>query len=418
MFKPVPPNLNINQLEEAILRFWRHQRIFEKTSEMRSGSPEYVFYEGPPTANGQPGVHHVLARAFKDMFLRYKTMQGYHVVRRGGWDTHGLPVELEVEKQLGFNSKAQIEEYGIAAFNELCRQSAFEYILDWERLTDRIAYWVTLEDAYITYTNDYIESLWWMLKQFWEKGLLSQGFRVVPYCPRCETPLSSHEVAQGFEQIVDPSVYVRLPLVDDPSTSLLIWTTTPWTLPGNVAVAVHPDRDYIIIERDQSEGGHERLILAKDCVESVFGDEPVDKGETFKGKQLNGLQYQPLFTFLVPDKPAYHVVLEKYISITEGTGLAHISPAFGTQDLEISLEHSLPLIQTLAEDGTFIPEIRPLSGKFFKEADPLIIQELEMRGLLFRLDTYTHTYPFCWRCRTPLIYNARETWVLRTSQYV
>jgi isoleucyl-tRNA synthetase len=417
MFKPVSPNLHINQMEEGILRFWKHHHIFERTSELRDGSLEYVFYEGPPTANGQPGVHHVLARAYKDMFLRYKTMCGFHVIRRGGWDTHGLPVELEVEKQLGFNSKAQIEEFGIAAFNEICRQSAFEYILDWERLTDRIAYWVALDDAYITYTNDYIESVWWMLKTFWDKGLLYQAFNIVPYCSRCGTPLSDHEVAQGFDQIEDPSVFVRLPLVDDPGTSLLIWTTTPWTLPGNVAVAVHPEKEYTIIERGHSDSGKERLILAKDSVDTVFRDEPIAQGETFKGKKLKGLHYHPLFTFLTHDKPAYFVVLEEFVNTTEGTGIAHISPTFNTQDFKVALDHELPILQTVTENGTFIPEIRPWSGKFFKETDPLIIEDLEARGLLLKVDVYNHSYPFCWRCGTPLLYYARETWYLRTTQH-
>jgi isoleucyl-tRNA synthetase len=417
MFKSVPPKLHINQMEESVLRIWKHRHIFEKTSQLREGAPEFVFYEGPPSANGRPGVHHVLARVFKDMFLRYKTMCGYHVARRGGWDTHGLPIELEVEKQLGFNSKTEIEEYGIAAFNELCRQSAFEYILEWERLTERIAYWVALDDAYLTYTNDYIESVWWIIKSFWEKGLLYQGFKVVPYCPRCGTPLSDHEVAQGYEQTVNPSVYVRLPLIDDPGTSLLVWTTTPWTLPGNVAVAAHPDMDYVIIERNQPEGGREKLILAKSQVESIFKDEPVEVGETFKGKKLKGLQYHPLFTFITPDKPAYHIILDGFVSVGDGTGLVHIAPAFGAADLRISIDYDLPILQTVADDGTFIPEIRPWSGKFVKDADPLIIRDLEDRGLLFYAGTSTHTYPFCWRCATPLLYSARGTWYLRTTQY-
>ncbi|MFZ6019835.1 MAG: class I tRNA ligase family protein, partial [Chloroflexota bacterium] len=246
MFRPVSPKLNIVLMEEGVLRFWKKNQIFRKSLEQREGCPEYVFYEGPPTANGKPGVHHVLARAFKDVFPRYKTMQGFHVNRRGGWDTHGLPVEIEVEKKLGFTNKQQIEDFGIARFNELCRESAFSYIQEWEKLTDRIAFWVDLETAYITYTNDYIESVWWILKNFWDKGLLYQGFKVVPYCPRCGTPLSDHEVAQGYDEATDPSVFIRLPLVDEPDTSLLVWTTTPWTLPANVAVAAHPEETYVV----------------------------------------------------------------------------------------------------------------------------------------------------------------------------
>ncbi|MBK5108957.1 MAG: isoleucine--tRNA ligase, partial [Anaerolineales bacterium] len=417
MFKPVSPNLNITQMEEAVLRMWKIRHIFEKSEEQRRGNPDYVFYEGPPTANGIPGVHHVLARAFKDIFPRYQTMRGKHVIRRGGWDTHGLPVEIEVEKRLGFNSKSQIEEYGIGPFNELCRQSAFDYIQEWERLTDRIAFWVDLEEAYVTYTNDYIESVWWILKTFWDKDLLYQGFKVVPYCPRCGTPLSDHEVAQGYREAVDPSVFVRLPLIDDPGTSLLVWTTTPWTLPGNVAVAAHPDVDYVIVERKMADERVEKLILAKDLVKQVFRDEEVEIFETFKGKKLKGVKYQPLFTFLALDKPAHYVVLGDFVTTEDGTGLVHMAPAFGAEDMDAALEFDLPILQTVAEDGTFIPEVRPWSGKFVKDADPLITEDLEMRGLLYRVETYTHTYPFCWRCDTPLIYYARSTWYIRTTEY-
>ncbi|MGZ9235714.1 MAG: class I tRNA ligase family protein, partial [Anaerolineales bacterium] len=308
MFKPVSSKLYVTSMEENVLKFWKQANIFKKTVEQRKGGPEYVFYEGPPTANGKPGVHHVLARAFKDMFPRYKIMRGYHCSRRGGWDTHGLPVEIEVEKQLGIKNKQQIEEFGIAKFNDLCKKSVFTYIQDWERLTDRIAFWVDLDDAYVTYTNDYIESVWWILKNFWDKDLLYKGYKVVPYCPRCGTPLSDHEVALGYEEATDPSVFVRMPLVDQPDVSLLVWTTTPWTLPGNVAVAVHPDVDYVIVERD-NDGTKEKLLLAKSLVEKVFGSEEVKVLETLKGKRLKGEKYQPLFTFLPPDKPAHFVVL-------------------------------------------------------------------------------------------------------------
>jgi isoleucyl-tRNA synthetase len=417
MFKPVASNLNITLLEEEVLRFWKSHRIFQKSDLLRQGQPEYVFYEGPPTANGKPGVHHVLARAFKDLFPRYKTMLGFHVSRRGGWDTHGLPVELEVEKRLGFTHKGQIEEYGIQKFNELCRQSAFEYIQDWEKLTERIGYWVDLDSAYITFTNPYIESLWWILKTLWDKNLIYQGYKVVPYCPRCGTPLSDHEVAQGYEQADDPSVFVRFPLVEDPGTSLLVWTTTPWTLPGNVAVAAHPDVTYVIVERDLPEGGSEKLILAQTLLDQVFRDEPVRVYETFKGKKLNGLHYRPLFTFLLPDKPAFSVLLEDFVTTADGTGLVHLAPAFGAEDMQAAVEYDLPILMTVNEAGEFIDEVRPWRGQFVKEADPLIIQDLEERGLLYRAETYTHTYPFCWRCHTPLLYYARNTWYIRTTQY-
>ena len=416
-FKPVSPKLDVVQMEERMLRHWKVYNVFKHTGEIRKGGREYVFYEGPPTANGRPGVHHVLARSFKDIFPRYKTMRGYHVSRRGGWDTHGLPVEIEVEKKLGFTNKQQIEDYGIGKFNELCRESAFTYIQEWEKLTDRIGYWVDLETAYVTFTNDYIESVWWILKNFWEKDLLYQGFKVVPYCPRCGTPLSDHEVAQGYKEAKDPSIFFRLPLVDKPGTSLLVWTTTPWTLPANVAVAAHPDVDYVTVERELPEGGTERLILAKALIEKVFRGEEVKIVETFKGKNLKGKKYQPLFTFLPPEKPAHYVVNADFVTTEDGTGLVHIAPAFGADDMTMADTFGLPILQTVAPDGTFIKEVRPWSGVFVKDADPSIAKDLESRGLLFRLETYTHTYPFCWRCKTPLLYYARKTWYVRTSQY-
>jgi isoleucyl-tRNA synthetase len=416
MFKPVSPKLNVLSMEDNVLKFWKQAEIFKKTVEQRKGGPEYVFYEGPPTANGKPGVHHVLARAFKDMFPRYKIMRGYRVSRRGGWDTHGLPVEIEVEKQLGFNNKQQIEAYGIDKFNELCKKSVFTYIQDWERLTDRIAFWVDLEDAYVTYTNDYIESVWWILKNFWDKDLLYKGYKVVPYCPRCGTPLSDHEVALGYDEATDPSVFVRMPLVDQPDVSLLVWTTTPWTLPGNVAVAAHPEVEYVIVER-MNNGTKEKLILAKSLVEKVFKDEEVLIVETLKGKQLKNVKYRPLFTFLPPDKPAHFVVLGDFVTTEDGTGLVHMAPAFGAEDMDMSRLHDLPVLMTVLPDGTFISEVTPWRGVFVKDADPLIIEDLDARGLLFRSEAYTHTYPFCWRCKTPLLYYARESWYIRTSVF-
>ena len=417
MFKPVSSKLDVNQMELAVLKFWKDNQIFERTSKLRQDGPEYVFYEGPPTANGKPGVHHGLARAFKDLFPRYHVMQGEHVIRRGGWDTHGLPVEIEVEKKLGFTNKQQIEDYGIDRFNELCRQSAFEYIQDWERFTDRLGFWVDLGDAYITYKNEYIESVWYILKSFWDQDLLYQGYKVVPYCPRCGTPLSDHEVSQGYAEADDPSVFVRFPLVDEPGTSLLVWTTTPWTLPGNVAVAAHPDEEYVKIERATEEGGTERLILGKALLDKVFEGEEVKVLETFKGKKLKGLRYQPLFTFVPVEKNAYYVVLQDYVTMEDGTGLVHTAPAFGGEDMNAALEFDLPVLMTVQADGTFIQEVRPWSGKFVKDADPEIIQDLENRGLMFKVGTYTHTYPFCWRCDTPLLYYARGTWFIRTSRH-
>lgn len=414
MFKSVNPKLDAPAMEDNVLKMWKKQDVFKKTVEQRKGKPEYVFYEGPPTANGRPGVHHVLARAFKDMFPRYKIMRGYHVSRRGGWDTHGLPVEIEVEKQLGFTNKQQIEEYGIDKFNELCKKSVFNYIQDWERLTDRIAFWVDLDTAYVTYTNDFIESVWWILKNFWEKDLLFKGYKIVPYCPRCGTPLSDHEVALGYDDAVDPSVFVRFPLVDKPDTYLLVWTTTPWTLPANVAVAAHPEVDYVTVERDHN-GTTEKLILAKSLLEKVFRGEQVKVVDSFKGKKLKGLKYSPLFTFVPLDKPAHFVVLGDFVTTEDGTGLVHQAPAFGAEDMEMAKQYDLPVLLTVQPDGTFIPEVTPWRGIFVKDADPQIITDLEARGLMFRSEKLTHTYPFCWRCHTPLLYYARESWYIRTS---
>jgi isoleucyl-tRNA synthetase len=423
MFKPVSPKLDVTALEEGILKFWKAQKIFEKTVEQRKGAPGYVFFEGPPTANGKPGVHHVEARAFKDMFPRYKIMNGYNVIRRGGWDTHGLPVEIAVEKKLGFNHKQQIEEYGIEKFNELCRKSVFDYIQDWEKLTDRIAFWVDLGDAYVTYTNEYIESVWWILKSFWERDLLFKGYKIVPYCPRCGTPLSDHEVAMGYAEATDPSVFVRMPLVDKPDTSLLVWTTTPWTLPANVAVAAHPDIEYVTVERALPDtppggsGGTERLILAEALLEKVFRGEEVKVVDHFKGKKLKGTKYRPLFTFMPLEKPAHYVILGDFVTTEDGTGLVHIAPAFGAEDMEASKEYDLPVLMTVGPDGAFLPQVTPWRGIFVKDADPSITENLQSRGLMFRVEKYTHTYPFCWRCDTPLIYYARDSWYIRTSQF-
>lgn len=417
MFKPVSPKLDVVAMEEGVLKFWKAQEIFKKTTQRRQNAPEYVFYEGPPTANGRPGVHHVEARAFKDIFPRYKIMRGFHVSRRGGWDTHGLPVEIEVEKRHGFNNKQQIESYGIAKFNEECRKSVFDYIQDWEKVTDRIAFWVDLDEAYVTYTNEYIESVWWILKRFWDRDLLFKRYKIVPYCPRCGTPLSDHEVAQGYADATDPSVFVRLPLVDKPGTSLLVWTTTPWTLPANVAVAVHPDVEYVTVERTLPEGGTERLILAEALMDKVFRGEQVKVVERYKGKKLKSVHYQPLFTFLPLEKPAHYVVLGNFVTTEDGTGLVHIAPAFGADDMEVANREDLPLLMTVKPDGTFLPAVTPWRGKFIKDADPSIVQDLESRGLMFRAETYTHTYPFCWRCDTPLLYYARESWYIRTSQF-
>jgi isoleucyl-tRNA synthetase len=412
-FEDVKPSVKYPEMEEKILQLWRDQDVFQRSMAERQGGPEYVFYEGPPTANGRPGIHHVLARAFKDIFPRYKTMQGYYVQRRGGWDTHGLPVEIEVEKKLGLSGKQQIEAFGIEEFNRLCRASAQEYIGEWERNTERMAFWVDLENAYVTFKNEYIESLWWIFQQFWNKNLLYQGYKVVPYCPRCGTPLSSHELSLGYKEgTVDPSVYVKFAVKDEPGTYLLAWTTTPWTLPGNVALAVGADIDYVQV-RDASG---DLLIMAAALAETVLkpGYEVVARR---KGRDLVGLHYEPLYRFYPVEQDYAYVVAADYVSTEDGTGIVHIAPAFGAEDIEVGRRNNLPLIMTVDAAGKFKPEVTPWAGLFVKEADPAIEQELASRGLLYKTGTIEHTYPFCWRCDSPLLYVAKETWYIRTSAY-
>jgi isoleucyl-tRNA synthetase len=410
-FTDVKPSTSFPELEERILQLWREKDVFRRSMAEREGGPEYVFFEGPPTANGRPGIHHVLARAFKDMFPRYKTMRGYHVLRKGGWDTHGLPVELEVEKRLGLTGKEQIEEYGVAKFNQMCKESVWEYLADWEALTERMAFWVDLENAYVTMKNEYIESLWWILKQFWEKDLLYQGYKVVPYCPRCGTPLSSHELSLGYKEgTVDPSVYVKF-RVSGEDAFLLAWTTTPWTLPGNVALAVGPDVDYVKV-RDVSG---DVLYLAKARLEVL---EPgYEVLAELKGRDLIGMRYEPLYRFLPVDKDYAYVVAADFVSTEDGTGIVHIAPAFGADDMNVGREHDLPILHTVDAAGQFKSEVTPWAGMFVKDADPHIMDELKSRGLLYKAGTYEHSYPFCWRCDTPLIYWAKETWYIRTSQH-
>lgn len=415
MFRPVSSKVEIQELELEILRFWQENDIFHKSVEARKGGPKYVFYEGPPTANGKPGSHHVLSRAFKDIFPRYRAMKGNYVLRRGGWDTHGLPVEIEVEKKLGLTGKDQIEEYGISEFNARCRQSVFEYIQDWEKLTDRIGFWVDLKSAYVTYENTYIESVWWILKQLWDKELIYDAFKVVPYCARCGTPLSDAEVSLGYqENTPDLSVFVRLPLQDDPNTKLLIWTTTPWTLPGNVGAAVHPDVIYATVKLENGE----RLILAKELVDEVLGDEGEHKVVSEQpGIDLEGLQYEAPYKFLAFEERAHYVVLADFVTTSEGTGVVHMAAAFGADDMEIARKHKFPILMTVNARGCFVDSVTPWAGMWVKDADPLITEDLRERGLLLKSETYLHTYPFCWRCNTALLYYARRTWYIATTKH-
>lgn len=412
MFEEVSSQFTFAEKEKQILDFWREDDIFQKSMDVHKGDPPFVFLEGPPFANAPPGVHHVLARIMKDAVCRYKTMTGHYVHRKAGWDTHGLPVEYQVEKQLNITNKAELEAYGVQNFIEKCKENVFQYEQDWRQMTERIGFWVNLDEAYITLSNDYIESVWWVLRQAWEKELLYQGHKVQPYCYRCGTTLASHEVALGYQEVADPSIFVRFPLKNRENIYLLVWTTTPWTLPSNVAVAVGEDYDYVAVE--EADGRH--LILAKECIPSLFGDEPPKIVENYKGKDLCDWEYEPLFDGGQHPEKSHYIVTGDFVTTTEGSGLVHIAPAFGQDDYDIGQEHGLPLVQLVGPDGRFVPEVKDVwAGEYVKDADPKIIENLDGRGLLFKAAEYTHQYPFCWRCDTPLLYYARESWFIRTT---
>ena len=459
MFKPVPSKVNFPELEKGILLFWKENDIFRLTEKEREGKPLFTLFEGPPTANGSPGIHHVLARVFKDIICRYKTMKGYRCLRKGGWDTHGLPVELEVEKELGLKSKRDIEDYGIEKFNQKCRESVFRYVKEWEDMTDRVAFWLDMKEPYVTLDNDYIETGWWVLRQLWDKGLLYQDIKGTPHCPRCVTSLSSHEVALGYqENTPDPSVFVKFlvtnhtrqgrensassPLMGegqdggDIPTYFLAWTTTPWTLPGNTALAVAEDADYSTIEV-QGTQGQERLIMASALVDRVIKD-PHLVVETVKGSSLVGLTYDGLYppgdfgvgirrfeerealgggkitALEETHEVAPKVIGTTFVSLEDGTGIVHIAPAFGDEDLGAGREYGLAFVQPVDPQG-IITGAYPFAGKFVKEADGDIIADLKERGLLYHQEIYHHTYPFCWRCSTPLLYYAKASWYIRTT---
>ena len=411
MFQEVSTRANFPEMEKDVRRFWKERDIFARSVKQREGRPFFVFYEGPPTANGLPGIHHVLARAMKDLFPRYKTMRGFYSERKGGWDTHGLPVEIEVEKQLKLNGKQDIERYGVEAFNKLCRQSVFEYIDEWAEMAEQMGFWVDLEHAYRTYDSSYMESVWWVLKQLWDKQLLYEGFKVVPYCPRDMTPLSSHELGLpgGYkDDVEDPSVYVKFELEDEPNTYFLAWTTTPWTLPGNVALAVGLDIPYVRVRQ-----GDDHYILARARLSILQGDYQVE-GDV-EAKSLLGKRYKPLYEYLVPDKPAFFVVDADFVSTEDGTGIVHTAAAYGVDDLDLSLRKGIPVRHVVDLQGRFRPEVEPFAGLFVKKADPKIIEDLTQRGLMYRAETIRHTYPFCWRCGSPLLYYAVTSWFVKTT---
>ncbi|MDD4569643.1 MAG: isoleucine--tRNA ligase [Tepidanaerobacteraceae bacterium] len=409
MFKKVEPTMNFVPIEEKVLDFWDREQVFRKSIESRKDAPNYVFYEGPPTANGMPHAGHVLTRVVKDLIPRYKTMTGYRVDRKAGWDTHGLPVELEVEKQLGISGKPQIESYGVEDFIKKCKNSVFTYEQEWRKMTERVGFWIDMDNPYVTYHNNYIESVWWALKKIWEQGLLYKGNKVVPYCPRCGTSLSSHEVAQGYKEVEDPSVFAKFPVSGEKNTYFLVWTTTPWTLPSNVALAVKDNYTYVMVEQSG-----EKLILAEGRLEVLDGEYTViDK---FPGEKLVSAKYDPIFPFFEGKKDkAYRVVTADFVTLEDGTGIVHIAPAFGEDDSRVGHEHGFPVLQPVDAQGKFTDEVSPWAGMFVKEADKGILKDLKDRGILYKSQKYKHSYPFCWRCDTPLLYYGRSSWFIKTT---
>jgi isoleucyl-tRNA synthetase len=411
-FDELKTEFSFPKLEEEVLKYWEETDTFHQGIKLHRDAPRFSFYEGPPTANGMPGVHHVITRTIKDMVCRYKQMRGFLVERKAGWDTHGLPVEIEVETALGLKTKSDIEKYGVAAFNDKCRHSVFKYKKEWDILTRRIGYWLDLDKPYITCDNNYIESVWWILAQFYNRRMLYKGHKILPYCPRCGTGLSSHEVAQGYQDVKDPSIFVRAELEDEPGTKFLVWTTTPWTLISNVALAVAADADYIKVKH-----GDEKLILAESLADRVLGAD-YEILERFKGSTLEYKKYKPFFNYFEGkyDK-IWFVTIADFVTLEDGTGIVHMAPAFGADDYSVGLRYGLPVLQAVEPDGTLPAEVVDYAGKFIKDADPLIIKDLDKRGILFKKELYEHSYPHCWRCKSPLIYYARKSWYIKTSEH-
>ena len=414
MYKKVPTTLNFVEREKETLKFWKDNQIFEKSVQLRKGAPAYTFFDGPPTANGKPHIGHVLTRAMKDIIPRYKTMRGYDVLRKAGWDTHGLPVELEVEKELGLDGKEQIEQYGVIPFIQKCKESVWKYKGEWEVMSDRMGFWADMDNPYITYDNDYIESEWWALKTIYEKGLLYKGHKIVPYCPRCGTALSSHEVAQGYKEVKETSATVRFRVPDEENTYFLAWTTTPWTLPSNVSLCVNPDVTYAYVRVD----GKETLIMAKDLIETVLEGHETEIVKEVLGKELEYKHYEPLFECTrkaAGGKDAFYVMVDDYVTTTDGTGIVHNAPAFGEDDYRVCRRYGLPFVQMVDSKGEMCGGT-PWDGVFVKKADPMVLRDLEERGLLFAAPKFEHSYPFCWRCDTPLIYYARSSWFIAMTK--
>ena len=441
MYDKVTTDLNFVEREKKVLKYWQDNKVFETTIEERKGGQPYTFYDGPPTANGKPHIGHVLTRVIKDIIPRYRTMKGYDVLRKAGWDTHGLPVELEVEKLLGIDGKEQIEAYGLEPFIQKCKESVWKYKGMWEDFSQTVGYWADMENPYVTYHNEYIESVWWSLKQIWDKGLLYKGFKIVPYCPRCGTPLSSHEVAQGYKDVKEKSAIAKFRIKGSKDEYILAWTTTPWTLPSNVALCVNPDETYVkvkvevdargnVLKKDGScTCGHnheheedskqladhtEHYILAEALLAVIDGDYEIEA--RYIGKELEYTEYEPLFDYAQVDKKAYYVTCDNYVTLTDGTGVVHIAPAFGEDDNRVGKKYDLPFVQLIDGKGEFKPEANDLAGMFCKEADEPIMKMLAQKGLLFKVLKFEHSYPFCWRCDTPLIYYARESWFIKMTE--
>ncbi len=410
MYKKLPAQVHFPDMEKDILDFWKENNIFKRSVEERPEDKPFIFYEGPPTANGRPGVHHVISRTIKDLICRYKTMQGFRVERKAGWDTHGLPVEIEIEKELGLESKEGIVKYGVAEFNKKCKGSVFRYLKEWDWVTERIGFWLDLENPYVTYTNDYIETVWWILDNFFKRDLIYKGHKILPYCSRCGTPLSSHEVGLGYKDVTDPSIYVKAKVKGEDNTYFLIWTTTPWTLISNVAFAVNPDHEYIYAKTADCT-----LILASGRKELL--DERYEVVKTCAGSELEGIEYEQIFDFLTPDKKAFYVVSGDFVTIEDGSGIVHMAPAFGEDDYKMGQKHGLPLLNPVNEKGRFDSNVPPYQDLFVKDADPVIIEDLKKSGKLFDAKDHVHSYPHCWRCDTPLLYYARQSWYIRTTQF-
>ena len=406
MYKKVDSSRGFVQMEKDVLKLWEERDVVKKNFDMNTDADYFTFYDGPPTANGKPHVGHVLTRVMKDLIPRYKVMKGYRVLRKAGWDTHGLPVELEIEKKLGISGKPEIEKYGVEEFIKQCKSSVFTYVNMWEDMSKKIGFWVDMDNPYVTYHNNYIESVWWSLKQMWDKGLLYQGHKVLPYCPRCGTGLSSHEVAQGYKDVKDATAFVKFKIKGEENKYILAWTTTPWTLPSNVALCVNKKYDYVEVVVNGNN-----LILAKELL-GVLGAE-YEIVKEFKGEALLGMEYEQLLPFFTPEKKAFYVIHGDYVTLSDGTGIVHIAPAYGEEDNLLGQKYGLPLVNLLDAEGKFIDCVEPWAGMFVKKADPKILEYLSEKGLLYKSEKYTHSYPHCWRCDTPLLYYPKESWFVR-----